>query len=141
MAEVFLDVVNMSLTASWLIAVIIVLRILLKKAPKWLMPVLWGLAGLRLIIPFSLESNLILIPNAKPLPEEMLHENTFHVYSGVPVIDEPVNRFLAGREVEAASEKMTGQGHLMTVLGIVWVIGVCVMLLYALFSYLIEALT
>ena len=136
MAEVFLDVVNMSLTASWLIAVIIVLRILLKKAPKWLMPVLWGVAGLRLIIPFSLESNLSLIPNAKPLPEEMLNENTFLVYSGVPVIDEPVNRFLAGREVEAASEKMTGQGHLMTVLGIVWVIGVCVMLLYALFSYI-----
>ena len=91
MAEVFLDVVNMSLTASWLIAAVIILRFILKKVPKWLMPALWGVVGLRLVLPITFESHISLIPSAKTLPEEMLHESTFRVYSGVPVIDEPVN--------------------------------------------------
>lgn len=126
----------MSIAASWLIAVVIILRFVLKKVPKWLMPALWGVAGLRLLLPVTLTSVISLIPSARPLPKEMLHESTFQIYSGVPVIDEPVNRYIGNREAGKVSEAVAGQNHFMTILGIAWLIGVGVMLIYALFSYL-----
>ena len=63
---------NMSLTASWLVLAVVLLRLLLKKAPKWIMGVLWGLVAIRLIVPFSLESAFSLIPSAEPIPQNIL---------------------------------------------------------------------
>ncbi len=136
MTELFLNILNRSIAASWLIAVVIVLRFAVKKVPKWLMPALWGVAGLRLLMPVTVESLISLIPSAKTLPKEMLHESTFQISSGVSMIDEPVNRYIGSRDAGRVSEAVTGQNHLMTILGIIWLVGVGVMLFYALFSYL-----
>ena len=43
---------NMSVTASWLILAVLLLRFVFKKAPKWLRVALWGVVGLRLLLPF-----------------------------------------------------------------------------------------
>ena len=48
MDDVFLKLVNLSISASWLILAVLVLRVVLKKAPKWVMPLLWGVVALRL---------------------------------------------------------------------------------------------
>ena len=64
MEAVFIKALNMSISAGWLILAVMVLRLLLKKAPKWIMVVLWGIVGLRLVFPFSLESVFSLIPSA-----------------------------------------------------------------------------
>ena len=61
MDDVFLKLVNLSISASWLILAVLVLRVVLKKAPKWVMPLLWGVVALRLVCPFSIESALSLI--------------------------------------------------------------------------------
>ena len=63
MGEIFLKIVNMSIAASWLIVAVVLLRILLKKAPKWINCVLWSLVAIRLVCPFFPESNLSLVPN------------------------------------------------------------------------------
>ena len=63
MGEIFLKIVNMSIAASWLIVAVVLLRILLKKAPKWINCVLWSLVAVRLVCPFFPESNLSLVPN------------------------------------------------------------------------------
>ena len=63
MGELFLGFVNKSISAGWLVLAVVILRPLLKKAPKWLNPVLWSMVGLRLILPFSIESVLSLIPS------------------------------------------------------------------------------
>jgi len=68
MTEVFLKLLNMSLSACPLVLAVLVLRIVLKKAPKWSVVLLWGIVALRLVLPFSLESALSLIPSAEPLP-------------------------------------------------------------------------
>ena len=47
---------NQSLSVSWLILVILLLRFPLKRAPKWTMGVLWGFVAIRLVFPFSWES-------------------------------------------------------------------------------------
>lgn len=66
MTTVFLVVLSMSISASWLIAALLVLRLLLRKMPKRSVILLWGLVGLRLLIPFSIESRLSLIPGNRP---------------------------------------------------------------------------
>ena len=70
MEALFLKLVNMSITASWLVLVIIAVRLIFKKAPKWILCLLWGLVAFRLICPFSIESSLSLIPDAEPLSQE-----------------------------------------------------------------------
>ena len=63
MTEFFLNIVNMSISATWLVFAVLLLRLLLKKAPKWINVLLWGVVAVRLICPFSFESVLSLIPS------------------------------------------------------------------------------
>ena len=67
MEALFLKLVNMSITASYLVLPVLLFRVLLKKAPKSIRCVLWGLVGLRLVFPFSIESVLSLIPRGVSL--------------------------------------------------------------------------
>lgn len=74
MSDIFLKVLNLSITASWLILAVILVRLLLKKAPKWISCVLWALVAIRLVCPFSLESGLSLIPKTEWIHEEQSYE-------------------------------------------------------------------
>lgn len=65
MTEVFYRIVNMSISASWLIAAVIILRLFLKKVPRRIVCCLWALVALRLVCPFTVESRLSLIPDVK----------------------------------------------------------------------------
>ena len=60
MNELFLKIINMSISASWLILAVLILRLVLKKAPKWVNVLLWGIVAVRLICPLSFESALSL---------------------------------------------------------------------------------
>ena len=68
MTELFLKIINMSISASWIVLAVLILRLLLKKAPKWVSVLLWGIVAVRLICPFSFESALSLIPSAETIP-------------------------------------------------------------------------
>lgn len=72
MEAVFVQVVNLSIAASWLVLVVMVLRVVFRRAPKWIFCLLWGLVALRLVCPFSIESALSLIPSAHTLPPEIM---------------------------------------------------------------------
>lgn len=65
MDDVFLKLVNLSISASWLILAVLVLRVVLKKAPKWVMPLLWGVVALRLVCLFSIESSALAHPECR----------------------------------------------------------------------------
>jgi len=71
MSELFLKIVNMSISASWLVLAVLILRLVLKKAPKWVRVLLWGMVAVRLLCPFSLESAWSLIPSAETFPEKV----------------------------------------------------------------------
>ena len=65
MNELFLEIINMSITASWLVLAVIAVRLVFQKTPKWILCLFWGLVAVRLICPFSIESNcyrMLLIP-------------------------------------------------------------------------------
>lgn len=68
MTDLFLKIINMSIAASWLILAVLLLRLVLKKAPKWVNVLLWGIVAVRLLCPFSFESALSLVPSAETIP-------------------------------------------------------------------------
>ena len=65
MTDVFLKLLNMSIAASWVVLAVIVFRALFRKAPRWISLVMWGTVALRLVIPFSVESPLSMIPTTE----------------------------------------------------------------------------
>ena len=135
MAGIFLKIVNMSISACWIVLAIILLRIVLKKAPKWINCVLWGIAGLRLVMPFSFESIFSLIPSAETITK-VPDSPRPHVDFGVSVIDNQVNDYLQGNYFEGVSRPMGNFVDITTILAIVWVVGIVVLLIYTLVSFL-----
>ena len=86
MENIFISLLNTSITAGYLVIAVMLLRPLLKKAPKYIRCILWGLVGLRLILPFSFESVLSLIPSAHTVPEDILYAQVPAIQSGIPAV-------------------------------------------------------
>ncbi len=68
MDMLFLKILNMSITASFIAVAAIVLRFFLRRSPRWISCLLWALVAIRLLIPFSFESHLSLMPEGEPIP-------------------------------------------------------------------------
>ncbi len=135
MEAVFLKLFNMSVTASFMIFAVVLLRVLLKKAPKALRPVLWALVGIRLICPFSLESAFSLIPSAQTIPDTVLSGPSFSVQTGFEGVDMRVNAELADRYFEGVTVPTNTGLHITSLLSVIWVIGIFVLAVYAVFSF------
>lgn len=137
MSGIFLKLLNLSISASWLVLVVLALRLVLKRAPKWVNVLLWGMVALRLMLPFSIESALSLIPSAETVSPEVVQFDTAPtITSGVTIIDNAVNPSLS-ESFAAAPLASVNPLYVWTYLaGWVWLIGLAAMLLYALVSYL-----
>ena len=137
MAAVFLKLLNLSISASWLVLAVLVLRLVSKRSPKWMNVLLWGIVALRLVLPFSIESALSLIPSAETVsPAAVQFDPAPTITSGVSVIDNAVNPSLS-EHFAAAPETSVNPLYIWTeIAGWVWLIGLGAMLLYALVSYL-----
>ena len=137
MAAVFLKLLNLSISASWLVLAVLVLRLVSKRSPKWMNVLLWGIVALRLMLPFSIESALSLIPSAETVsPAVVQFDPAPTITSGVNIIDNAVNPSLS-EHFAAAPEASVNPLYVWTeIAGWVWLIGLGAMLLYALVSYL-----
>ena len=137
MSGIFLKLLNLSISASWLVLAVLVLRLVSKRSPKWMNVLLWGMVALRLMLPFSIESALSLIPSAETLsPEVVRFDPAPTITSGVEFIDNAVNPSLS-ESFAAAPLASVNPLYVWTYLaGWVWLIGLGAMLLYALVSYL-----
>ena len=137
MSGIFLKLLNLSISASWLVLTVLALRMVLRRAPKWVNVLLWGMVALRLVLPFSIESALSLIPSAETVsPEVVRFDPAPTITSGVTIIDNAVNPSLS-ESFAAAPLASVNPLYVWTYLaGWVWLIGLTAMLLYALVSYL-----
>ena len=137
MAAVFLKLLNLSISASWLVLAVLVLRLVSKRSPKWMNVLLWGIVALRLVLPFSIESALSLIPSAETVsPAAVQFAPAPTITSGVSVIDNTVNPSLS-EHFAATPEASVNPLYVWTeIAGWVWLIGLGAMLLYVLASYL-----
>lgn len=137
MAAVFLKLLNLSISASWLVLAVLVLRLVSKRSPKWMNVLLWGIVALRLMLPFSIESALSLIPSAETLsPEVVRFDPAPTITSGVSIIDNAVNPSLSEHFSAVPTASVNPLYVWTEIAGWVWLIGLGAMLLYALVSYL-----
>ena len=161
MAGIFLEVVNRSIAAGWLVLAVVLLRFVLRKGPKWINLLLWGMVALRLLFPVTIESSFSLIPDARPISEGFAGE----VYSAADFAGEneagEAASFQGEREIRRTAErtgfrgggiwgKITQQNGLaegglwgvwkepnsILILTAIWLSGAGLMLFYAVFSYL-----
>lgn len=134
MADVFLKLVNLSISASWLILAVLVLRFVLKKAPKWVMPLLWGVVALRLVCLFSIESALSLIPSAETIPSEIVTETREPVLYEQATLDIVTNPTLpSAAEVPVGVSRQQAQVD-FNIYSILWLAGMAALLVHALVS-------
>ena len=148
MADIFLKVVNMSISACWIVLAIVLLRIILKKAPKWINCLLWGIAGLRLVMPFSLESIFSLIPSAEFIPQELVHSHSSVDVKGTEILNYVGNNpvsvelgisdgSLVFNEITAPDCPSINPLLISTyIASIVWIVGIIALLVYTLVNFL-----
>ena len=144
MSEIFLHVFNMSISASYIVLAILLLRLFMKKAPKWISVALWGVVGLRLICPISIESILSLIPSAETVSPDIMTGNLsepFYVDSyidtGFSGVNNTIAPIISGSSVTVAPEKEVNLlKFLIPICAILWLVGILAMVIYTLVSYL-----
>lgn len=134
MDDVFLKLLNLSISASWLILAVLVLRVVLKKAPKWVMPLLWGVVALRLVCLFSIESALSLIPSAETIPSEIVTETREPVLYEQATLDIVTNPTLpSAAEVPVGVSRQQAQVD-FNIYSVLWLAGMAALLVHALVS-------
>lgn len=159
MTALFLKLLNMSIVASWIILVLLLLRPLLKKAPKWIVCLMWAIVGIRLLVPISFESAFSLLPTAEPIPEDILEQSDtagdVSVKGVISIIgegdapilsvsQEAIEGELSFSEISrvpsavADPENKTEDisARLLSLASVAWILGMIGMSAYACYSYL-----
>ena len=136
MSEVFLKVVNMSISAGWLVLAVLALRLILKKAPKWVNVLLWGIVAVRLICPFSIKSALSLIPSTETISPEIMMDWTPEISTGIEPLDQVVNPVISTSFAPQGMASANPLQILIPVAANLWLLGVLILLAYTAISYL-----
>ncbi len=147
MRELFPTVLNMSLTASYVILCVMLMRLLLKKAPKVISYALWVVVAFRLVIPFSFESMFSLIPwrtNIVPIQHEVIYYQSPQVNSGQDALDSFVNKSPSAQSpfdsyVDASVNMVETSANIlensMEIGTYIWLLGIMALLIYSLTSF------
>lgn len=137
MNHIFLELLNHTLMASFLILAVMLVRVLIRRAPKWLDCALWGVVALRLILPFNIESVLSLVPTARMIPHDIEYAKVPYIESGVATVNQLVNPVLAHNFTSQQTASANPIQIAIFVGAILWLIGSVSLLLYAFISYVI----
>lgn len=135
MENLFLALWNRSVAAGWLILAVILLRLVLKRAPKSIRPWLWALVAVRLVCPSFGESPLSLLPSAETVPQAALARDALTVHSGVAAFNAAVNEQL----VDYYETTSLPAGHtrsFVLICAVIWLAGMALMAAWALVSWL-----
>lgn len=135
MNELFLKIINMSISASWLVLAVLILRLVLKKAPKWVNVLLWGIVAVRLICPFSFESVLSLIPSAETIPLNIGMDTTPTINSGINAINNAVNPIISQSNTPMAGASVNPLQITIGIYEYIWIFGMIALALYTAISY------
>ena len=135
MNELFLKIINMSISASWLVLAVLILRFVLKKAPKWINVLLWGIVAIRLICPFSFESTLSLIPSAETIPLNIGMDTTPTINSGISAINNAVNPIISQSNTPMAGSSVNLLQITIGIYEYIWIFGMIALALYTAISY------
>lgn len=137
LTTLFIEVFNLSISAGWIVLAVVLLRFLLKKAPKWINCLWWLLVGIRLVFPFSIESIFSLIPSAKVVSPDIIYSPSPSISTGIPALNTVVNPVIS----ESFAPDLSNSVNPLQVVAIlgsyVWLIGIAVMVIYAVVCYVL----
>ncbi|MBE6628245.1 MAG: transcriptional regulator, partial [Ruminococcaceae bacterium] len=136
MDALFLKIFNLSVIAGWITLAILILRPLLKKAPKAITVLLWALVAIRLIFPFSIESVISLIPSAETVPPEIIYAEAPAIESGIHYVNSTINPVVSESLAPTPEASVNPLQIIVSVASVIWVVGMIAMALYAAVSYL-----
>lgn len=136
MEKIFLHLLNLSITASYVVLAVILLRSLLFKAPKWISCLLWAVVGIRLAVPVSIESIFSLIPSREPIPRDIMTAPTPEIHTGISVVNQTVNPIITDTFTPDPVQSVNSLQVFFSVATIVWLVGLCITLLWGCLSYL-----
>ena len=135
MSEAFLKIINMSISAGWLVLAVLALRLILKKAPKWVNVLLWGIVAVRLLCPISIESALSLIPSTQTISPEIMVDHTPEITTGIPALNSAINPIISDSFAPNPGDSANPLQILIPVAANIWFLGMLVLLLYTATSY------
>ncbi|MBR4072282.1 MAG: hypothetical protein IKK26_06990, partial [Clostridia bacterium] len=135
MTNAFLTVFNLSITASWMVVAVLLCRIIFRKAPKNLFCILWLLVGLRLALPFSIESVFSLIPSAQTIPPEIVYQASPEIQTGFGPINDVINPILNENFAATPQYSANPIQILIGVASYIWIIGTALVIIYGIISY------
>ena len=135
MSEIFLKIINMSISASYIVLAVLLLRLLLKKAPKWITVVLWGIVAVRLVCPFSIESVLSLIPSSEVVSPNIMTDKTPTINTGIPIINSALNPVIGESFTPNPGDSANPLQIWIPVLTAIWIVGMVALLIYTVISY------
>ena len=135
MSEVFLKIINMSISASYIVLAVLLLRLLLRKAPKWITVLLWGIVAVRLVCPFSVESVLSLIPSAEVISPNIMTDKTPTINTGIQIINSALNPVISDSFTPNPGDSANPLQIWIPVLTTVWIVGMAALLIYTVMSY------
>ena len=135
MSQVWIKVVNLSIQASWLVLVIILFRLAAAKAPKWSRVLLWGLVGIRLVCPVTLESILSLVPSAETISPDIMTQTDPSVDTGIPAVNNTVNPLINYSFSPNPGDSANPLQILIPLLSAIWLTGIGLLIIYTIVSY------
>ena len=137
MDSLFITILNNAIVASWLIAAIILLRLVFKKVPKWVHCMLWILVAVKLLLPINIETPFGFLPKTKPIPANITVAEVPTVDTGISGIDESINFTLAKSMSSDRYASATPMGVYMYIASLIWLTGIIIMLAYFIISFLV----
>lgn len=135
MDNLFIDFLNTSITASYIIIAVLLVRTLFKKMPRKFVCALWTIAGLRLALPFSIESEFSLIPSAETVPADIALSQNPAIQSGFLPVNSIVNPIISENFSPEVGASVNPLQVINVVASVLWLVGIAAILLYGIISY------
>jgi len=132
----FLGFVNRSVTAGWLVLAVLVLRFLLRRAPRRFHCLLWAAVAVRLVLPFSLESPASLIPTTQTVVPETVSTGHPVIQTGIPAVNSQITGYMGSRYFEGVTVPAGAAVRAADTLSVLWLAGAALLLLYCLGTWL-----
>ena len=139
MGDIFLKLLNMSITAGWLILAVLCIRLLFRKIPKWVNCLLWGVVAIRLICPFSIESQFSILPSTEPIKSNAVVEGEVQNYipsidSRLTIVENMLNPMLTETFAYDESDSAAPLQIVTYAAGLVWCFGMVLLIICAMGS-------
>ena len=136
MEKLFISVLNLSISAGIFILAVVVLRLLFRKVPKNIICFLWLIVGIRLLIPFSIESSFGLAPNTNTINESIIYDESPTIDTGFSLMDQPVNQYMQQHLMPNMVNSINPLQLITMLISRIWLVGMILMLGYFVFSWI-----